>query len=109
MFKIGQKVVCKSLKTTISGTPFGIKLGKIYVIEKIINCPICNEEFLCLVGVDTFYQKHCSSCDNLTPWSNIFSSWRFEPLKYNFISNRLIIAEIIKERIDIETTMQVEV
>ena len=109
MFKTGQKVICKSLKTPMGGTAFGIELGKIYVIEKIINCPICNEELLCLVGVDTFSKKHCSSCDNLTQWSNIFSSWRFEPLKYNLISNKLIMSEIIKEKIDIETTRPIEV
>ena len=109
MFKIGQKVVCKSLKTRVSGTPFGIKLGKIYVIEQIINCPICNEELLCLVGVDTLSKKYCSGCYNLTQWSNTFSSWRFEPLKYDLIPNKLIIAEIIKEKIDTETKIPVEV
>ena len=36
-------------------------------------------------------------------------AWRFEPLKYNLMSNRSIISEIIKEKIDIETTMPIEV
>ncbi len=109
MFKIGQKVVCKSLKTPMGGTPFGIKLGKIYVIEKIINCPFCNKELLCLVGVNSLSKKFCSGCDNLTQWSNIFSSWRFEPLKYDLIPNKLIVAEIIKEKIDTETTIPIKV
>lgn len=82
-FKIGQKVICKSLVAPFGGTPFGIKLKKVYEISNILYCEICGAEFLTFFGVNGCSKKHCAECDCLTPYSNIFMSWRFENYKKN--------------------------
>ncbi len=99
MFKIGQKVVCKTLKPSLpDGVTSGIEVGKIYQIESKLTCS-CGGKHLLLKGIDTG-SSHLCKCENSLP-SNAYFEWRFEPLKFGLISNAEIIKEIISEKSDL--------
>jgi hypothetical protein len=105
MFKIGQKVVCKTVEC-FWGIPFGIVKGQIYEIENIIKCPGCGSEML-LLNTHSFSNKSCKCGYSKLP-DNSFHSWRFEPLKYDLLDNKDIISELIEERADIKVPELVE-
>ena len=98
MFKIGQKVICKDLRCWW-GFPFGIEKGGIYEVENVIKCK-CGETHLLLYGIDTGGLKVCS-CNNDNLPTNSFLAWRFEPIKYDLISNKDVIKEMIVEKSDL--------
>lgn len=101
MFKIGQKVVCKSLKTVNDGYPFGISKDGVYTVLGYYKCKNCGQKFL-LLNAHSHSSKWCGKCDkpNMLP-DNAFWEWRFEPIKYALIDNMEIIKEIITERSDV--------
>lgn len=102
MFKIGQKVVCKSLHKFNDGTPHGIEKGKIYTVEGYCNCNCCGATFVLLTEGHSYSEKWCGKCDkpNMLP-DNAFFDWRFEPIKYEIISNKEFIKEVITEKSDL--------
>jgi hypothetical protein len=104
MFKIGQKVVCKKAQKGASGIPYGIKEGNVYTIEAFVSCKCCNEKALVLIEATSSSKKNCPKClaVGIFP-NNAFVEWRFEPLKYDIIPNKLVIQEQIEERADIPT------
>ena len=90
MFKIGQKVVCKDVSNSSQYST--IKLGSIYTILDIVTSGsgpaliLDTEENGQMYGFPFF-------------WG--YRPDRFEPLKYDLISNMDIIKEMIPERLDV--------
>lgn len=100
MFKIGQKVVCKDN----SECPELI-VGKIYIVHNIDICPACGA-----VGIFISPPKSnkeaigiCKCCGTFAPCQDCqdYRASRFEPLKYDLISNKDIIKEMVPERLDV--------
>jgi hypothetical protein len=79
MFKIGQKVVCKAENPQKT-----IKNGRIYTVTEI----------------DYDGAIRVKEAEPSYPYS-WFWQWRFEPIKYEIISNKEIIKEIITEKSDL--------
>ena len=102
MFKIGEKVVCKDTSENVqfNSTPRGIKKGVIYEITGISKCPKCNDTFLSL-SETPYLHKWCGKCDCDLGTNNYYHSWRFELIKYDLISNKEIIKEMIVEKSDL--------
>lgn len=98
MFKMGQKVVCKDA----SNNGRLIK-GKIYTIDGMVKCDCGSINLLLLeFKSESWRLKWCNECSRVTSMpGNAFLSWRFESLKYDIVSNKEVLKEIIVEKLDI--------
>jgi phage FluMu protein Com len=102
MFKAGQKVVCKNTSENIkfNTIPRCIKKEVIYEITDILKCPKCNKLILSISNTP-YLHKWCRNCNCDLGFNHYYHSWRFEPIKYNLISNKEIIKELITEKSDL--------
>lgn len=96
MFKIGQKVVCKTY--TENGN---LKQGEIYTVVAVNNCYNCSKQRVDVGVDDSKFRRATCSCGATHFETNFYGAWRFEPLKYDIIPNSEIIKEMIIERSDV--------
>lgn len=87
MFKVGQKVVCKSTSSNNGYYPTGIKRGEIYTVEYISKC-ICGKELLHLKEPPKL-GKWCGLLHTYIGIDSSYHSNRFEPVVDNFAENLL--------------------
>jgi hypothetical protein len=99
MFKIGQKVVCKNTDTFVTGAPYGIEKGKIYTVIDIYQCA-CGRTVLELDEAPAM-QRWCCYTNKDVGFNAGYYAYRFEPLKYDLISNKDIIKNSIFEKSDL--------
>lgn len=109
-FKVGQKVVCKNNRSKL-GIIKELTEGKVYTVESVSYCSSCNGETLSLCelhGQVEYPGLNWMICGNdncehpFFIYENFsFMSWRFEPLKFDLLSNKEIIETIIKETVDV--------
>jgi len=108
IFKVGQKVVCKNVDGFMCGTynPEQIEKGKIYTIKSINKC-ICGRTLLELDEVQPT-NRYCGHTTIPIGFNACFYAFRFELLKYDIVSNKEIIKEIITEKLDLYIESPVE-
>lgn len=98
MFKIGQKVVCKNIDDFKTSAPYGIEKGKVYTITSVCKC-VCGKTALELDEAPTM-ERWCGYTNEYIGYSASFYAYRFELVKYDLISNKEIIKNIITEKSD---------
>lgn len=103
MFKIGQRIVCKDA----SGRNSLIK-GKIYTIDSFGFCSECGIKNVYLKEIKVYTQCLCN-CGEISVGPASCHLYRFEPLKYDLISNKDVIKEIIEEKQDVEIKEPVKI
>ncbi len=110
MFRTGQEVICINAK---DAEPLQEK--KMYMILDIIYCK-CGKQNL-LINIDLlngviphFVSKEIGlrrcNCNEYCYWNQFLSS-RFRPIQYKTISNKEIIKQPIKEKLDIEEKIHI--
>jgi len=97
-FKIGQKIVCIDAKSYRGFNTHLIK-DKIYTIHLLLQCSCGSKK---LIVVENLHIGGVGSCACDERYYGVRHRLRrFEPLKYDIISNKEVIEEIVEEVIDV--------
>lgn len=97
--KIGDYVICINAKAPCN-FEIEIKQGEVYKVVGKSKCTGCGQNLFLLEGIKDGPDKTCIVCGSTGLGEGYFLSFRFEPFKYNILSNKEILKNMINEKHD---------